>query len=288
MASLPLDRLQRWMQGVVVHPGSTEEALLAPEVASEAANVDDVILPSKSLTPAERLSIYHGMYLLRMEEALASDYPALKRFLGDDGFLALVQDYVQVYPSRSYTFNRFGDHVPEFLMNARGRAHRAFLADLARVELAVTEVFDAPQEDPLGEEEIAAVAPEDWPRAVLRPVPAFRLLGCRTNVQDYLQAIKQDRRPPRPRARESWLAISRREYAVYRQELPRAAFGLLSDLAVGVAVGPAIQSALARERRGRPQEEQLFRWFRDWVASGIFATVRIVGPEGLEPSTSRL
>ncbi len=287
MASLPLERLQRWMQGVVVHPGSTEEALAAPAVVSEAPSVADVILPSKTLLPAERLSIYHGMYLLRMEEALASDYPGLKRFLGDDGFFELVRDYVQVYPSRSYTFNRLGEHVPEFLMNARGRKHRRFLAELARVELAVTEVFDAPQEDSLQERQIASVAAEDWGRVILRPVPAFRLLACSTNAHDYLQAIKEERRPPRPRLRETWLAVSRRDYSVYRLELSRAAYELLSDLAAGTAVGPATLSALARGRQ-RPQEQELFRWFRDWVASGIFASMRIVGPEGLEPSTSRL
>ena len=39
------------------------------------------ILPSRTLTPVERVGIYHGMYLLRMQEALATDYPALKHFL---------------------------------------------------------------------------------------------------------------------------------------------------------------------------------------------------------------
>ena len=44
------------------------------------------MLPSQTLTSAERLDIYRDMYLLRMEEALAIDYPGLKHFLGEEEF----------------------------------------------------------------------------------------------------------------------------------------------------------------------------------------------------------
>lgn len=274
-ASLPLERLQRWMQGVVVHPGMIDEAL-ASAAAPGAADAGDVILPSKTLTPAERVEIYQGMYLLRMSEALASDYPALQRFLGEQRFFELVRDYVQVYPSRSYTLNRLGEHLPEFLRNARGKRHRGFLESLARLELAVAEVFDAPERKPLSEAQIAAVRLEEWERAVLQTIPAFRLLRCRYNVNAYAQAVKDETRPPRPKLEQTWVAVYRRDYAVWRHALPRAAHDLLSDIAGGMALGPAIQAALKRGGRKRPREQQLFRWFRDWVAGGVFFSVRIL------------
>src|SRR5437773_428743 len=96
-----LERLQRWMQEVVVHPGSAEEAMAHPSVRAHvpAERLSEVVLPSKSLSAVERVGIYHGMYLLRMEEALASDYPGLKHFLGDGAFMDLVRAYVQAHPS---------------------------------------------------------------------------------------------------------------------------------------------------------------------------------------------
>jgi hypothetical protein len=275
-ASPPLDRLQRWMQGVVVHPGSIDEALASPAAMAETASASEFILPSQTLTPEERIEIYQGMYVLRMADALASDYPSLKHFLGEHGFFELVRDYVQVYPSRSYTLNRLGDHLPEFLMNARGQKHQAFLADLARLELAVAEVFDAPEGASLSASQIGAVRVEEWERAVLRVVPAFQLLSLRYNANDYTQAVKQAKRVPRPRLKQAWVAIYRRGYAVYRHELPHAAHDLLFDLARGICLGQAVQAALERPGR-RPQEQQLFRWFREWVSGGIFASVRILG-----------
>jgi hypothetical protein len=264
------------MQAVVVHPGSIEEATASPAAAAEVAAADEVILPSKSLTPAERVDIYHGMYLLRMEEALATDYPALKHFLGDRGFYQLVRDYVQVYPSRSYTLNRLSDHMPEFLKNARGRKHQEFLVDMARLELAVTEVFDEQETAPLSEARITQVAPDEWERAVLKPIAAFRLLDVRHNVNDYAQSLKDEAHEhPKPRLKQAWLAIYRRNYAVFRLELSRAAYDLLSDLVSGEALGAALEAALGRDARRRPHPDQLSRWFRDWVAAGIFASLEI-------------
>jgi hypothetical protein len=272
---LPLERLQRWMQAVVVHPGEIDEALASSEAASElpSERVGDVILPSRTLSPVERLDVYHGMYLLRMYDALAFDYPALEHFLGEGRFRELVRDYVQVFPSRAYTLNRLGDHLPEFV-RAASVPRREFCHDLARLEMAVTEVFDAPETPALGEAAIAAVPPDAWESARLRPVTAFRLLSFRYPVNDYLQSVRDDdHRHPPARAKNTWVAIYRRDYAVYRLDLSRAAHDLLSDIVSGLTLGEALGAALQRGGRPRPEPDVLFRWFREWVSGGVFQSV---------------
>lgn len=277
--ALPLDGMQRWMQAVVVHPGSTEEGVLSADAQCEvpAERVGEVILPSATLTPTKRVDIYHGMYLLRMRDALAGDYPGLEHFLGDDGFLRLVRDYVQAHPSRSHTLNRLGDHVPEFIEGTSEIPRREFCAELARLELAVTEVFDAPERPPLGQDEIAAVPADAWERARLRPIPAFRLLSFRYPVNAYLQSVRDEDHDhhPKPRLKSEWVAVYRRDYSVYRLELTKPAHDLLADLARGERLGDAIAAALGRPGRKRPSEDDLFRWFREWVSGGVFAEVRL-------------
>ena len=51
-----------------------------------AGGLEDVVRPSWSLSAAERVEVYHGMYLLRMVEALEVDYPAIRDFLGEEAF----------------------------------------------------------------------------------------------------------------------------------------------------------------------------------------------------------
>jgi hypothetical protein len=274
---LPLDRLQRWMLGAVTHSGAISEALAAPECVSELSPecLGDVLLPSRSLTPAERLDIYHSMYPLRMYDALFADYPGLEHFLGNDSFRRLVADYTKVHPSRSYTLNRLGDHLPDFVKTARVR-RPGFCHDLARLELAITHVFDGAETPRLTEAQIAAVPAAAWERAVLRPVAAFRLLAFRYPVNAYLQTVKDESHDhPTARLEKEWVAVYRRDYAVFRLALSRAAHDLLADLVAGTPLGEAIARALRAGGKRAPSETELFRWFREWASGGLFRAVEV-------------
>jgi Putative DNA-binding domain len=275
--AFPLERVQRWMQAVVVHPGEIAEALAAPAAAAEVppVQVGDVILPTEALSSAERVGIYHSMYLLRMRDALAGDYEALKHFLGDHDFFELVRAYVQAHPSRSYSLNRLGDHLPDFVGALNTLKRRDFCHDLARLECAMAQVFDAEEVAPLSEAQIAAVPAQAWEGARLKTIPAFRLLGFRYPVNAYLQTVREDNHDhPKARLRNEWIAIYRRDYAVWRLSLSRDAFDLLTDLAAGVPLGAAIEAALRRRKRA-PSAEALSSWFREWVSGGVFARVEL-------------
>jgi hypothetical protein len=274
--TVTLERLQRWMQSVVVYPGTVEEAAADPKIAADvpAEGVGAVILPSAHLAPLERLEIYHSMYPLRMEEALSGDYPGLKHFLGDHDFFHLVQAYVQSHPSRSFTLAALGRHLPEFVAQAPFVRRRAFCHDLARLELAITEVFDAPETRALDEAAIAAVPADAWEGARLVPIAAFRLLALRYPASAWLDSLHDEQhRHPKTAQKDAWVAVYRRSYSVYRHDLTRAAHDLLADLAGGLTVGEAVAAALKRRGHGRLPAEDAFRWFRQWAVAGMFSEV---------------
>ena len=276
MAHFALDRVQRWMQAVVVHPGPVAQGLRAPDAVREVGRVEDVVLPSARLTAAERVEIYHGMYPGRMVEALESDYPALQRLLGADGFADLVRDYVQAHPSRSYTLNRLGDHFPEFVATAPGRRRRGFGHDLARLERAMSQVFDEEETPALTPEAIAAVPADAWEDARLRPIAAFRLVAVQHHVNAYVDATRGDgpATPQRGR-RPGGVAVYRRAYSVHRLDLSPPAYALLAALAAGATIGEAVSGVLAPGGRAKVAAEDLFQWFRAWMAAGIFRAVDV-------------
>ena len=164
MATDPgLRRTQGWLQSFIVEPGTDEQALASEPVKKEfAGDIGEMVLPSTTLTATERAGVYRGMYLMRMEEALTTDYPVLKSYLGDDAFSDLVARYVEQYPSRSYTLNYLGRSLPKFIGETPDLPQPAFLRDLASMELAFTESFDESETHVVTAEEIAQV-PEDAP-----------------------------------------------------------------------------------------------------------------------------
>ena len=255
------------MQAVIVHPGTIEEAVRDRSATRQLPlrEAERAILPSKTMEPLERLAVYQGMYPLRMHDALATDYPGLRAFLGHHAFEHVVADYVAAHPSRSYTLNRLGDRVPEFLQTWH-HPQRAFLADLARLELAVTEAYDA-EEDASPAAAPPAHVDADWEGRRFGITPTLRLLSFRHAAGPALDALKAGRRAStRPKA--SWAAVHRRSFVVYRLDLTRGEFHLLSALAAGDPLGKALR--LAARKAGKPLSNAAIRKaFRVFTAEGI-------------------
>jgi len=275
---LGLPRLQRWMQAVLEQPGTVDDAVASAAARRELdpGQIARVVLPSKTLTPAERVGVYQGMYLLRMVEALEGDYPAVAHFLGEEEFADLVTRYVAAHPSTSYTFNRLGKRFPEFIKASRGIRKKAFVADLARLELSVTEVFDAPESAPWPADAIARLPNEAWATAVLKPIAAFRLGSYAHPVNAYLQSVKEENHDhPGVGRRATHVVVWRKRYEVWRLELSKPAADFLAALSRGRPFGKAVVAA-ARGLQGSPGD-QLFRWLRDWVAEGMFQGVQTAG-----------
>ena len=275
-----LARIQRWMQACILNQGTCEEAIQSQpaQAAIPADQARTLVKPSATLTPLERLDIYRGMYLLRMEEALQIDYPALAHFLGKDEFFRLVARYADAYPSRSYTLNRLGDHLPEFIRSLTDIRKPEFCFDLARLEYGLTQVFDEQETPRLSEEAIQAVPPDAWEAARLKPVAAFRLLEFDYPVSEYVGAVDEENPFPKIRKKKTWVAAYRRNYNVHRLDLKQPAFQLLSALAAGKPLGEALLEVCVPGRRPAVKQSQLFEWFRDWMSEGLFQAVEVPVP----------
>lgn len=265
---LTLEKLQRWMQACILGPRTSEETMLS-------AAARELVLPSKTLSALERLDIYRDMYLPRIEEALAIDYPALKHYLGAEEFMRLVKRYVKVYPSRSYTLNRLGDRLPEFIATLTHLAKKEFCVDLARLEYALTLVFDAIETPPLTPDAVRAVPGDAWETARLKPIEAFQLLAFDYAVSRYIGAVDEENLFPRIARKKTWVVAYRHNYRVHRMDLLEPAYELLSALASGRTIGEAITAVLTLKWRTTVKQSQLFEWFRDWMAEGLFQAVEL-------------
>jgi len=250
--------LQTWMLDAIAAAHPPDPAVVASH-----------ILPSGTLAPEERIELYRDMYEVRMIEALEADYELLNAFLGHGKFHRLAWDYLQAHPSTSYTLNHFGDRMPEFIESEATTTRRALLADVARLELAMTEVFDEAESTPLEAAALSAVDPAQLAGVRLVTIPALRLLALRYPVNDLLNAFRNEEPLVPPRKGAMWLAVHRRDYAVYRLPLTERAYVMLSALRDGRTIGETID--LLPHLTG----EELFGWFREWSAAGLFTDIKI-------------
>jgi hypothetical protein len=118
------------------------------------------------------------MFLDRQIDALREIFPKLVAALGDGPFYELAAQYVHAHPSRHPDLGQLGRELAGFLP-------RADLADLARLEWARAEVFEAPPARALTPEEFAALArdPDSFAHYPVRLIPALRLLDLDHDVE---------------------------------------------------------------------------------------------------------
>ncbi|RPH38533.1 MAG: DUF2063 domain-containing protein, partial [Planctomycetota bacterium] len=215
-----------WFQKSVVSPHETRRPSLLPAAS--------LIRPSKTLRPDQRVAIYADAYMARLVEALEQDFPTVSRKLGPRAFHRLCRAYLERHPSRSPSLNPLGRKLADFM--ALGAAR-----DLARVEVAMSEVFDGEPVEPLQPADFGKIAPEKVAGLRLSFVPTFRLLALDHDVNGFIDAVRQERKTLPPlRRRRAWVAVYRKEFQVWRLDLKEAAHAALSALKGGRTVGQAV------------------------------------------------
>ena len=283
-----LAQIQRWMQAVLMHPSGAAEGVASAE-AREAIDVrpeeaERLVNPSRALSGLERLVIYNRSYYARLLDCLRETYPVLFHALGEDAFGAFALDYLQKYPSRSYTLNDLGASFPRYLRDSRpsdepGSSWPDFIIDLATLEWTYNEVFDGPGVEGrrlLRPQHLQAIPPGRWPEARLVPAPCLRLLGLHYPVHEYYTAVRRKKEAEFPDPAETLLAVSRRRYVIRRYALSPPQYVLLEVLLARRTVGEAISAAAdAAGDDGEAFAAALGEWFRDWTAEGLFETIEL-------------
>src|SRR3954462_481485 len=137
----------------------------------------DGFVGSPDVPAAERLRIYQEMFLHRQVDALRETFPKVVAALGDEAFFATAQRYVRAHPSDHPDLGQLGRRFAAML-------ERGDLRDLARLEWARAEVFEAPPAATMSLEDFARLArdAEAFMHHRVRLIPALRLLTLEHDI----------------------------------------------------------------------------------------------------------
>lgn len=286
-----LDVVQRWFQAVVTHPAGVHGGAASEEaqelIRLSRGELEAVVRRSKNLTAAERLSIYANAFYARLLECLGACFPVLKEAVGDEVFDSFAFEYLQRYPSRSYTLDRLGENFARFLEETRPDGDAAgavdwpdFLIDLATLEWTIAKVFDGPgvEGQPLlTPETLRAATAEGFAGLRLVPVVCLRLLAFRYPVNAYYTAARHaadGEELPLPEPAAEHVAVLRRDFVVRRYPLSLPQHLLLQAIQAGSPLDEALAAAAAAsDLDDEALAAELTAWFRFWTAEGFFQGV---------------
>ncbi len=247
-----LARRQRWLY----------HAITAERAPSTCASV----LGGTSVAPDIGVAVYRHAYRARLREALADDFTAVARVVGEDTFTRLVDGFIRVHPPRDATLNAYGRLFPSWLKRTR-LARRAALSELAALEWALVEAVHAPTAPAVAATALAAIAPTAWGRVRLRAAPSLRVVECRHAIDVVLEAVRQEHTPPPFRRRAGGVAVLRRADGLRRITLDAWETRVLTALLAGKTLGTALARVPATHL------PDLRDAFTRWVAQGFFTAI---------------
>lgn len=239
-------------------------------LGGDSAAIEQHVVGTEKVPVATRLGIYGDGYVSRLVEALEANFPILSRLLGEDDFHALGTAYVRSHDSPFFSIRYYGDGLARFLATDPAYAGAPVLAELARWEWAMTEVFDAADAAPIGTDALAQVAPESWGELSFDWHPSVGRLTLAWNAPQIWKAVSDEAEPP-----EVAFSAEAVEWVLWRQDL-RTYFRSLQP-AEAAALDAAREGrsfgelcALLSEKLGESEAPaKAARFLRDWIESGL-------------------
>ncbi len=289
-----LQNVQEWMQAVIMHPDGLQAVVafgIAENTAmtdSEEFTIDNMILPSRSMTSQQRIEVYANAYYARLLECLRDEFPALAALIGEETFNAFAFSYLQSFPSNSYTLADLGKNFPQFLTDNRAAAREQgdprehdqawidLMIDLALLERTYSEVFSGQgieKMETLDAMALSALSPEFVGSMCLTPAPCLRLLQLGSRAHEHAIAVRKLGTPiaELPMKAATFLVVTRINFVVRTIVVEPDEFLLLKQLVGNVCLDHAIASVAERSSLSDEQlESKLAGWFEKWAIDRLF------------------
>jgi hypothetical protein len=230
---------------------------------------------TQGFTASQRMQVYFDAYRLRLVEALADSYPRVLALLGDDDFYAAGVAYAAITPSRHFSIRHFGDNFANFLASSAPYSDAPVLAEMARFEWTLRDVFDAQDDVSVGAEALALVSPERWGELRFRLHATLRRADLHWNVAALWEVLQQEHPSvavQRTAAAVPWV-FWRQELRSYFRSICEQEASALDQLRAGASFGD-ICEALARPLGADAAPLQAARFLKGWLDRGWLSEVR--------------
>ena len=221
-----------------------------------------------------QFAVYRQAYRARLRAALRDNYEVLSQVMGDDAFDALAEAYITAHPSGHYSLRWFGHQLADFMVAHEALVQHPAMVDLARLEWALRQAFDAANATPMAAAELAALPVQDWPDLRLTLHPSVQMLPLQWAVSPVWHALKSGQEDmPAPAALAHHVLVWREGLQTRWQSLNADQTVFVQGLQAGHSFGE-ICAALAQQQGDDMAAAAAVTVLRELLGNGVIASLR--------------
>jgi len=161
------------------------------DLRADRPQIETLMAPHAAIDTVAAVAIYNNAYHQRLIQTASELYPVVYHTLGHDVFSTLWLDYIAAFPPEPGPMAKLGDHLPAFTREHPRFGKLPALLDLIDLETAFIQLYDQPDVPAMTRQQLQQLPPGQWPQAIWKPCPDWRLMHSRFDLESYWSQMQQ-------------------------------------------------------------------------------------------------
>lgn len=138
--------------------------------------IPDGLTDGQNRPAGRRYGVYRNNVTVSLRDALAEGFPSIVRLIGRDNFDHIARAYLRQTPPTSPLMMHYGAEMPAYLETVEQLAHLPYLADVARIDVAMRQSYHATDSDAIEATALQALDEDTLLKTRFRFAHSLRLL----------------------------------------------------------------------------------------------------------------
>jgi len=218
---------------------SVSQTLFHDALLNPTAAIPDGLLDADAQPAGRRFSVYRNNVAVSLTEAMHQAFPVITKLLGPKNMDGLSGIFLRQHPPSTPLMMFYGEEFPEFLAGMEQLSHLGYLADVARLELALRRSYHAADSEAAPADALA-LPPEDIMQARLALAPSTQILRSKWPVFS-IWRLNTEENAPKPEPAAEDVLITRPDYDPVPQLLPAGGADWIAAIQTGQTIGGAFE-----------------------------------------------